>query len=288
MIRNIMTCDLEDWYHTSLVNARQERWDQYQQRIISSTNKVLEILSETGTKITFFVLGYVAEKYPELIAEIHKEGHEIASHSYSHKLVYNLTPQQFDADLKKSISILSSICGEQIFGFRAPSWSVSKELDWFFEILAENNISYDSSLFPFKTFLYGDNKNPRFGHVISVSKKRNICEIPPSVGSIFSKRFPFSGGFYLRVLPYRLIKQFINSYNKNQNPVVMYFHPWELDINQPKINLKKRDKFIQYYNISTVEKKLKKILREYHFSPVIQNLNLKLYGDSKRIKEVVG
>ena len=281
MIKNILTCDLEDWYHTTLVNAEFENWDEYDQRVLASTYKVLEILDKTDTKITFFVLGYVAEKYPKLIEEISNMGHEIASHSYRHCLVYDLTPDEFNEDLRKSIVILSSICGKKINGFRAPSWSIYKEKQWPLEILQDNEISYDSSLYPFKTFLYGNNDYPRFGHQIDVRNKKQLFELPPSVGEIAGKRVPFSGGFFLRLLPYWLLKGFINSYNRKNQPAVLYFHPWEIDEDQPKIDLKPRDKFIQYYNISSMAGKLSKLLEEYSFIPISQYFreNSKIIND---------
>jgi len=274
-IKNILTCDIEDWYHTSLVNSKFEDWDRYSQRVLESTEKILEILDKTNTKITFFVLGWVAEKYPSLIQTISKTGHEIASHGYRHQLINNLSPDEFNQDLQKSISILSSICGKKINGFRAPSWSISRENEWVFKFLAQNQILYDSSLFPFKTFLYGNNNNPRFFYEINVNSEMKLFELPPSVGEIFGKRIPFSGGFYLRVLPYWLIKKFINSYNKKNQPAIIYFHPWEIDLDQPHVNLSLRDRFIQYYNISGMEKKLNLLLKDYQFVTVSQFLREK-------------
>ena len=284
MMQNILTCDMEDWYHTTLVNAKFEEWDLYPQRILDSTLRVLEILDKTKTKITFFALGWVAEKNPELIKTISDAGHEIASHGYRHRLITHLSPDEFNKDLKKSISVLSSACGKKIKGFRAPSWSIDSEKKWVFEFLSQNQILYDSSLFPFKTFLYGNNSHPRFMYEINVNSKIKLLELPPSVGEIYSKRIPFSGGFYLRVLPYWLIKKFINSYNRHCQPAIIYFHPWELDIDLPHVDLNFRDRFIQYYNIATMEKKLKLLLRDYQFVPISQFLRENIFEGKRSEK----
>jgi polysaccharide deacetylase family protein (PEP-CTERM system associated) len=269
-MNNILTCDLEDWYHASLMNSKFEEWDQYQQCVVRSTRKILDILDRTNTKITFFILGWIAERYPSIVETIYKAGHEIASHGYRHQLIYHLSPEEFNEDLKKSIHILSSVCGKKINGFRAPSWSINSRTHWAFTILAQNEILYDSSLFPFKTFLYGDNRNPRFSYNVTVDSKREIIEIPASAYELFGKRIPFSGGFYLRLIPYPLLKEFINSYNNNNQPAIIYFHPWEIDPDFPRIELSYKNRFIQYYNITVMEKKLKQLLKDYEFVSISQ------------------
>lgn len=278
MIKNILTCDLEDWYHTTLVNAKFDEWGNYTQRVVDSTYKVLEILEKTNTKITFFVLGYVAEKYPKLIEEISNMGHEISSHSYRHRLVYDLTPEEFNKDLRKSIMILSSICGKKINGFRAPSWSINRDDGWFFDILRQNDIVYDSSLFPFKTFLYGDNHYPRICYSIKIDSDKEIIEFPPAVGKVFGNRIPFGGGVYLRTLPYWLLRRFVVSFTTMNEPAVLYFHPWEIDVEIPKIKLRLRDQFIQYFNISSMERKLKKLTKEFQF------ISIQQYMEEKSLK----
>jgi polysaccharide deacetylase family protein (PEP-CTERM system associated) len=276
MQKNILTCDLEDWYHTTVVNAPFDEWEQYPQRVEDSARRVLELLDRSNTKITFFVLGYVAEKFPRLIEEISREGHEIASHSYRHRLVYNLSAEEFQEDLRKSISVLASITGKEVKGFRAPSWSIHQEQNRTFEVLAQNDIAYDSSLYPFKTFLYGDNSYSRFGRSIATQSGKFVYEMPPAVGQLFGRRVPFGGGFYLRTLPYWMIKKFIRSFNKIDQPAMIYFHPWEIDTDQPRLDLNTRDRFIQYYNISTMEVKLTQLLKDYEFGQVEQILQNRL------------
>ena len=266
--KNIMTCDLEDWYHPSLIGADISQWDSFDSRILEPAEEILAIFRKNNCTATFFVLGHVAEKFPELIKKIHAEGHEIASHGYAHKLVYNQSPEEFRSDLQRSLKVLAELTGERIRGYRAPSWSARKEFEWFWRILAEEGIEYDSSLFPFKTFLYGDNEVPTCIHRYSVDQERTIVEIPPSVMHFSGKRIPFSGGFFLRTMPVIFVRYFIKNNNKYGKPVVVYFHPWEFDAEQPRIKIKYRDYFIQYANIKIMHGKIEKISKDFSFTSI--------------------
>lgn len=263
-----MTCDLEDWYHPNLIGSDISQWDKFDSRILEPAEEILAIFRKNKCAATFFVLGHVAEKFPELIKEIHAEGHEIASHGYAHKLVYNQSPEEFRSDLQRSLKVLAELTGERIRGYRAPSWSARKEFEWFWRILAEEGIEYDSSLFPFKTFLYGDNEVPTYIHRYSVDQERTIVEIPPSVMHFSGKRIPFSGGFFLRTMPVIFVRYFIKNNNKYGKPVVVYFHPWEFDAEQPRIKMKYRDYFIQYTNIKNMHGKIEKITKEFSFTSI--------------------
>ena len=168
-MKNILTIDVEDWYHANYQGNQQDVGHQ-EERVTDSTLRILNLLDKTNNQATFFVLGEVAEKLPDLIREIQARGHEIASHSFCHRLVYTMNPEEFRADTKKSKEIIENIIGARIIGYRAPSWSLCQQkTPWAFEILQELGFSYDSSMFPFKTFLYGDNQTPIFHH-----KKRNL------------------------------------------------------------------------------------------------------------------
>jgi len=261
-VSHIMTCDLEDWYHPSLVGAPFEKWERYESRIETITDFILNLFQETNTHATFFVLGYVAEHFPDVIEKIASRGHEIASHSYRHQLVYNMTPEEFQKDTEKAVSILKEITGKSPKGYRAPSWSTSVHLNWYWEILKNLGFEYDSSLYPYKTFLYGDNSNPRTPYKI---EKYGLFEIPPSVGEIFGKRIPYSGGFFLRVLPSFFINAFIHQYDRLRSPAVLYFHPWELDPGIPRQKLGFKNNFITYVNIGRFQKKIRKLTQKYHF-----------------------
>jgi len=265
-VKNILTFDVEEGYHSNLVDSNISEWGGYEDRIVEPTLRILKLLSQTGNTATFFILGAVAEKFPELIRRIKSQGHEIASHGYGHKLVYGQNREEFVDDLLRSKNIVKEIIGENPIGYRAPSWSFNENTDWIWEALYENGFRYDSSKFPFKTFLYGSHSNPRFLHGIEIEHGKEIWEIPPSTTRIFGKNVPFSGGFYFRSLPYWFIKYGINRVNKVEHrAAVLYLHPWELDPGQPKLSSGIRHRFIQYYNLGKTEQKLSRLLHEFRF-----------------------
>ncbi len=273
MIKNLLTFDLEDWYHGNFLEEGEIA--ETQDRVVEPTEKILKILEATGNQATFFVLGCVAEKYPELIKKIHQNGHEIASHSYKHNIIYKLNREDFETDLKKSISILESIINDKVIGYRAPYWSIYQDMDWVWEVLSENGIVYDSSVYPFKTYLYGDNNVPRFKYYLNWSDDGNrIVEIPPSVLAFGGRRIPFSGGFYFRLLPYRIVKWAIQRTNINDGrPVVFYLHPYEIDPKKQKNSKGFKNNFILHVNIKKAEAKLFRLLSDFKFVNVKDYLN---------------
>lgn len=272
-MKNLLTFDIEDWYHPSLVGSDHSEWDQYEDRVIKPTFKILDMLSETGNKATFFVLGYIAQRFPAMVQRMKKDGHEIASHGYGHQVVYCLNRREFTDDLLRSKDILEEIIQDEIIGYRAPSWSLNEKTGWVWDILHDNGIIYDSSQFPFKTFLYGSLSNPRFLNKIEIEPGKEIIEIPPSVLEIFGKRIPFCGGFYFRVLPYWFIQYAIKKINGQENQAaLLYLHPWELDPSQPKLSIGIKHRFVQYYNLTRTEKKLARLLAGFKFISIKEHL----------------
>ncbi len=271
-MNNILTFDVEDWYHGNFLDNGNNQVDSVD-RVIEPTLKIIKILKETSNKATFFVLGCVADKYPELIKKIYQEGHEIASHSYEHKLIYNLDRDKFAADIKKSVNILENITGEKIYGYRAPYWSLYLRTDWAWDVLDKNDILYDSSLYPYKTYLYGDNSIPRFRYELS---NCSLFEIPPSTLEVSKIRIPFCGGFYFRVLPYWFVKWGINRINKlDKQPAVFYLHPYEIDVKKPKSSQGLRNNFILHANIKKAEQKLFNLLTDFKFVSIKDYYDLK-------------
>lgn len=261
--KNILQIDVEDWYCDLDFND----WNFYKPRVVQATNKILSILKETNNKATFFVLGYVAERFQNLIKKIDDEGHEVASHGYQHKRILEQTPQEFEKDLLKSIKILEKITGKKIKGYRAPQFTIVKETLWALDIIRKNGLKYDSSIFPVKTPLYGISNSPLYPCCIPNDKnssKKPLLEIPLSVYKIpfIKKKIPIAGGFYLRFLPYFFIKHAIKKINKNGNVAVCYIHPWELDPEKPKI---KSLKWYHYYRLKSTEKKFRKLLKDFKF-----------------------
>jgi polysaccharide deacetylase family protein (PEP-CTERM system associated) len=270
-----MTCDLEEWYHGQLSGWDERLRGPGQTRVAEATRRVLELLDRFDTRITFFVLGCVAERHPELIGDIRRRGHEIACHGYSHGLAHRRRRAEFEADLDRALAVLRAISGTVVRGYRAPSWSLRRDMEWAFEALYARGIRYDSSLFPFKTFLYGDSRHPRHVHAIRLAGGRTLHELPPSVIEVAGLRMPFSGGFYLRALPYPLVRLFFKFFERGgPTPAVVYFHPWELDRGQPRVAMPLRDRLIQTYGLSACEQKLARLLKAFDFCPAGEYLNL--------------
>ena len=266
---NILTIDVEDWYMDTDIST----WDSYEDRIVESTSRILRILDESNTKATFFVVGYIAENFPELIADIKDKGHEIATHGYSHTSIKKQTPPKFEEDLLKSIRILEDITKEKIKGHRACEFSIVEETSWAIDILKKNGLKYDSSVFPVKTHLYGVPDAPLHPYYISssnikiVNSDEDFLEFPLSVYTfpIVHKNIPISGGFYLRMFPYWFIKHAMKKINKMGQPAIFYIHPWEFDPKQPRI---KELKWYHYYRLSSTERKFKKLLKDFKFSSI--------------------
>ncbi len=263
-IKNALSIDVEDWYQ-GILQIKQEGWPKYENRIKQGLDKILRILDTYKTKATFFILGYLAEKQPDVINKISCAGHEIASHGYWHKLIYNQTPQEFREDVARSKDAIESITKKKVRGYRAPFFSITKDSLWALEILNDLGFDYDSSIFPVKNFLYGIPDADGSIHKISDT---DITEFPLSVLKINGFRFPVCGGFYLRSLPYLISSCGIRSFNRSGQPVVVYLHPWELDIDKPKIPMGLKWKIIHEYNIATMENKLKLLVRDFYFTSI--------------------
>jgi len=220
-----------------------------------------------------FVLGYVAEHFPELVKRIKKGNHEIATHGYAHEPISKQTPAEFESDLQKSIEILERITGEKVLGFRAPQFTIVEKTAWAIDILKRNGLKYDSSIFPVKTHLYGVPEAPVFPYLISSSdiKKTQpdgeFCEVPLSVYKIpiLQYNIAVAGGFYMRFLPYFFIRYAIRKINKSGQPAVCYLHPWELDPAQPRISSLG---WYHYYRLSSTKGKFEKLLTDFEFTSV--------------------
>lgn len=260
---NILTFDIEEWYQANYPGLVRESGDFEDTRLEENICRLLELCQQHQAKATFFILGTTAEKYPSLVPMIKSHGHEIACHGYHHNLIYNLSPSEFDSELKRALQILESQAGEKIIGFRAPSWSIRKDMIWFFSLLEKYGLVYDSSLFPLKTFLYGEKRaNPR-PHFIG-----QLLELPPSTINISLVKIPFSGGFYFRVLPYFLIKKGIKRLNEEGLPAIVYLHPREIDPNSPRLPLPLKPRFIHYFGLKRALAKFQTLLRDFRFTSI--------------------
>lgn len=272
-LTNFMSVDLEDYY----CDLPFSNWSNYQERVVNNTHKILELFKKHNVKATFFTLGYIAEKFPDLIHEIVEQGHEIGSHSYSHLDLRKTSKERIIEDIKKSIKILKDVSGQEILGFRAPFFSINEKSFWIFDIL-DDLFVYDSSIFPVKTPLYGVHNAPRIiykptaENPITDNKDSNLIEIPLATHKIpLYGNVPIAGGFYLRFLPYFYIKYGIKSNQKNQHPVMMYIHPKDIDPQMPKIY---GYSWYYYYNLKNAYEKFEHLLIDFDFSSAKNILKL--------------
>jgi polysaccharide deacetylase family protein (PEP-CTERM system associated) len=268
-IVNILTFDIEDWFHIlDLPNDKDiSKWSEYESRVEQNTFKILTILQRYNVKATFFILGWIAERYPDLIKEIQNQGHEIGCHGYGHQLLNTLSKQEFREDLLKSQDIIGSITGKQPLSYRGPGFSITPENKWVLEIIAECGFKYDSSIYPGQ---HGHGGYPLFTSkpvIIRFNKSnRELFEFPVSVGKVFKKKMCFSGGGYLRLLPYRIIKKKFHEFNAREQPVMVYLHPREIDLTSPRLTMPIKRRFKCYVNIKSAEKKLIRLLEEFNFT----------------------
>ncbi|VAW90508.1 FIG004655: Polysaccharide deacetylase [hydrothermal vent metagenome] len=263
-ITNAMSVDVEDYFQVSAFESVIDRasWDSLECRVERNTRKALALFGEADIKATFFVLGWVADRYPGLVREIVDNGHELASHGYSHSRITTLDKKQFREEVRASKAILEEIGSVNVKGYRAPSYSIVESTLWAHEILAEEGYRYSSSVYPIKHDLYGIPDASRFRYEIP---ELGLTEIPVSTIEMYGRNFPCGGGGYFRLFPYRLSRWAIERVNQGEGkPCNFYFHPWELDPDQPrqkKIAVKTR--FRHYLNLRRMESRLQHLLKDF-------------------------
>jgi polysaccharide deacetylase family protein (PEP-CTERM system associated) len=264
---NALTVDVEDWYH-SILEIDPAAWPKYQDRVKAATENLLACLSDSGSRATFFVLGHVAEMHPDLVPRIAAAGHEIACHGYAHRLVYTLTPDEFRADLRRSLEILRSQTDQPIRGYRAAYWSFTRGCSWAPDIVAEEGLTYDSSIYPTTTSLYGIPEAPTEPFRLSTPGGRELLEFPPSVLRFPVRNVPFAGGIYLRLLPYFLVRQAIRHYTRSGRPALIYIHPPEFDSDKPRLPMTFGNRVLHYARLDAFRRKVPSLLRDFSFAPV--------------------
>ena len=265
---NIMTFDVEEWYHANYKNCVQEQCSK-NSNLECNIDRILELCRKNNCKATFFILSDIAKAKRSMIKDIISEGHEIASHGCSHELAYSQSYEDFIEDVKTSVSILEDITGRKVLGYRAPSWSIVEKNLNYIEGLAELGLKYDASIFPTKTFLYGIPHAKREIHKPVINGKQlNIYEVPASVFNFFGMGVGFSGGFYFRLFPYKMLNSLIKKRCKNNIPTVIYLHPREIDANENKLALPPWQSFIHYCNVSKTFDKLEKVMKDFKFTSI--------------------
>jgi polysaccharide deacetylase family protein (PEP-CTERM system associated) len=277
-IVNVMTVDVEDYFQVSAFEATvpRDRWHCFESRVEATTELMLRILREAEATATFFVLGWIAERHPRLVRNIAEQGHEIASHGYAHRLVYDMTPEEFRDDLRRTRAAIEAAGGGSVRGYRAASYSITTESLWALDVLIEEDYSYDSSIFPIHHDRYGIPGAPRHPHVVE-RPGGSLVEIPPSTISFAGFNLPVAGGGYFRLLPYAWTAHGIRQLNQvEKRPAVFYLHPWELDPAQPRLPGSWRSRLRHYTNLDRTEERLRALLREFSFASVSAALPLTL------------
>lgn len=273
-MKNAMSIDLEDWFCVYNLNQviRREDWDKCELRVVRNTTRILDLFQKYNVRATFFVLGWIADNAPELVRQIEQRGHEIAVHGYNHLLITNAKPEEFERDLVEAIESLRR-CGitGPLLGFRAPSFTVVEKTMWALPILAKHGIRYDSSVFP--VGFHPDYGVPK----ASLSPFRisdDIVEFPLTCVEYFGKRFPCSGGAYFRLLPYLYTKTCIRKCNNEGRSAVFYLHPWEIDPDQPRMDIPLTKRIRHYYGLNKTERKLERLLQDFQFTTIREVLSL--------------
>jgi len=274
-IKNGLSVDVEDYFHAEAITAHcgRKNWERMESRVLANTHRVLDLLGEHNVHATFFILGWVAERFPNLVREVHGRGHEIGCHSYWHRLIYRLAPEEFREDTRRAKDAIESCTLEKVVGYRAPSFSVTKSSLWALEILSELGFEYDSSVFPIRHDLYGIPDHPRFLCRYELDGRREIVELPISTWRLGNINLPFGGGGYLRILPLAYTRQAFRRVNEGeQRPAIVYFHPWELDPEQPRFEVPLRSRLRQYTNLHRMQDRLSMLLENYEFVPLCELL----------------
>jgi len=270
-VLNALSVDVEDYYQVSAFESvvRIDSWGQHESRVERNTHRVLDLLDEGNVKATFFILGWVAERSHNLVRIISSRGHEIASHGYAHQLIYTQTREQFRDETRRAKRIVEDIISQRIIGYRAASYSITAESLWALDILAEEGFEYDSSIFPIRHDRYGIPNHQRFFHILNGNGRLPIAEVPLSTLRIGGFNIPVAGGGYFRMLPYAVTHRAMLYLNRvEKQPAVFYFHPWEIDPNQPRIQARLFSRFRHYTNLRGMEGKLRKLLANFSFAPI--------------------
>ncbi|MCK0531728.1 XrtA system polysaccharide deacetylase [Sphingobium agri] len=270
MVLNALSVDVEDWFHVGAFERTISRssWDGLTHRVERNTDAVLALFAEAGVSATFFTLGWVAERYPALMRRIAEAGHEVASHGYDHARVFTLSPEAFRADLRRSRALLEDASRQRVIGYRAPSFSIDHRAPWAHGILAEEGYRYSSSVAPIRHDHYGWPESPRFAWRPVAGQ--DLLELPVTTAEFGGRRLAAGGGGFFRLLPYGFSRWAIRQVNgREQRPAIIYFHPWEIDPDQPRVaGAPLRSRLRHYSNLSVMADKLRRLTADFAWTRV--------------------
>jgi polysaccharide deacetylase family protein (PEP-CTERM system associated) len=269
-ITNALTIDVEDYFQVSAFAPYIERseWDSRECRVERNVHRILDMLAARETKATFFTLGWIAERYPHLVHRMVREGHEIASHGYGHERASDLDEARFYDDIHRSKAILEDLSGMEVQGYRAPSFSIGTGNLWAFDCLEKAGYRYSSSIYPIKHDHYGMPDAPRFAHQV----RSGLLEVPVTTVRLLERNLPSSGGGYFRLLPYPVSRWLLRHVNgSDRESAVFYFHPWEIDPGQPRVEgISRKARFRHYVNIDRMESRLEQLLQDFQWGRMDQ------------------
>jgi polysaccharide deacetylase family protein (PEP-CTERM system associated) len=273
-MKHCLSFDVEEHFQVSAFwsEARRQQWDKHESRVENNTRKLVELLAQHDTKATFFVLGWVAERYPALVKRIAEADHEVASHGFGHRLIYDQSPTEFREDLQRSRAVISEAASVAIDGYRAPSFSITPRSLWALDIIREVGFTYDASVFPIRHDRYGLPSAPRHFHELK-QETGTLWECPASTVRVAGTNLPVAGGGYFRLLPYAWTRWGIARLNRHEGrAAIFYLHPWEIDPDQPRMPTSSLSRIRHYTNLRKTEDRLLRLLREFRFAPLGQVL----------------
>ena len=270
-ITNAFTVDFEDWYQG--LEIAPSGWKGLESRIERGALRLFDLLNERSVRGTFFILGTVAERHPQLVKEIAAAGHEVGTHGWSHSMIYHMTPATFAEELRRSIALLEDLSGQRVVGHRAPYFSITRRSLWALDILAESGILYDSSIFPVLNYRYGIEDAPRWPYSIR-NGSHGLMEFPITTWRVLGQNLPVGGGAYFRIMPYAFTQTAFRAINRMGHPATFYIHPWELDPDHPRISLPRRIVATHYANLRATEPRLRRLLSDFAFAPMREVLGL--------------
>lgn len=267
---NALTFDVEDYFQVSALASAVDRanWETMPRRVVNNTTLIANMLAEKGVRATFFFLGWVADRHPELVRLVDLAGHEVACHGYSHKLVYDQSPEEFREETLRAKLLLEDIIQRPVLGYRAASYSITGRSLWALDTLVEAGFTYDSSIFPVRHDRYGIPDSPRWPHRLNTPLGRELIEFPLSTAQLGSYRLPVAGGGYFRIFPYRVTSWAVRQVNAQGRPFIFYLHPWEVDPGQPRVRVNLLSRFRHYTNLRVCEARLRRLLDEFDFGTV--------------------
>ena len=275
MIRHHFTVDVEEYFQVSALEpfVARDSWEARESRVGASVDRLLELLADADATGTFFVLGWLAERQPALVRRIAAGGHEVASHGWGHHRVSTLTPEAFRGSVRRSKAVLEGITGTPVLGYRAPSYSITRGMEWALEILAEEGYAYDSSLFPVRRGGYGYRGGERGPHVLALQAGR-LSEFPPTTLRLASAVLPAAGGAYFRLFPYALVAEGLRQAERSGYPGTFYIHTWELDPTQPRLPVGRLTRVRHYGGLARTGPRIARLLREFRFGSIAAGMGL--------------